>query len=325
MIHRLILIVFASLALIATPAVASADDRPTPAFSGATWGQDQNLTYRWKAGEVPPSWLQPLIHAAAGNVSTSRRSRAATFSFSSSGIGTVGYGLAPECGSGALACASRTPPSTFTIMFRRQGQQVDWGAIRWCQTYGTWPSGCFDAETSALHEFGHIEILSHIDPANYGDSVMSRVQAANPNFGWNQHAFGRCDVATLQKKYDMQTWSSPYSTCFSLATTASLTASAGTVRAGTSVTFTANVRTTADTSYERLADNPLHGRTVVLQRAAIGSATWVDVGTMTATPTAGRYTRAVTVNASYQWRVAFRPFGEGLRPVTSAAVVVRIG
>jgi hypothetical protein len=322
-IRRIALLVVFSLAALA-PSAAAAAGTPTPGFAGSTWGQDQQLTYRWKAGQVPPAWLQSLVHAAAGGVRVSRLSRAATFSFSSSGMGNVGYAEPSGCGSGGIACATRNPPYTYTVMFRRHGQQLDWGVLRWCHALPSWTAGCFDAELSALHEFGHVEILNHLDYQNYPDTVMSRVQAANPQYGWNQHVFGRCDVATLQRKYDVQSWSARYSTCLDLATTATISASATAVRPGTSVTFTANVRTASNSGYERLADNPLHDRTVVLQRAAIGGSSWVDVATMSPQSTAGRYSRAVTINASYQWRVSFRPSGEGIRPAISPAVPVRL-
>ena len=323
MIRRVALLAAFALAALA-PTIAVAAGTPTPAFGGARWAQDQHVTYRWKSGQTPPDWLQSLVHGAAAGAGASRASRAATFSYDSSGIGTVGYAEPSGCGSGGIACATRNAPYSFTVMFRRHGHQLDWGTIEWCHAMESWTSGCFDAGLSALHEFGHVEILNHLEYQNYPDTVMSRVQAAYPQFGWNQGVFGRCDVATLQKKYDVQSWSAGYSTCLDLVTTATISASASAVPLGTSVTFTANVRTATDTGYERLANNPLHGRIVVLQRAALGGSSWIDVATMPVQSAAGRYSRAVAINASYQWRVSFRPSGEGVRPSTSPAVVVRI-
>ena len=154
---------------------------------------------------------------------------------------------------------------------------------------------------------------------------MSDVQAAYPQYGWNQHVLGHCDVARLQMSYDVQSWSAPYSTCLDLATISTLSASASTVPAGTPATFTASVRTANSGAYGRLADNPLHARTVVIQRAAIGSSSWIDVTTMTPAGAAGVYTRSITINASYQWRISFRPSGEGVQASWSWPVIVRIG
>jgi hypothetical protein len=319
--RRLLGFLLAALAVPVTPGLAAAET-PTPSIGGVVWYQDQPITYRWVSGEVPPSWLQPLIHAAAFDVNASRGSRAATFFYSSSGVGTVAYNGGPLCGPGALACMRRSPP---LIQIRTQGQRVSWGVVRWCHAYTTWPYGCFDAELSAAHEFGHIEILNHSFTDTYPATIMSDVQAAYPQSGWNQHVLGRCDVARLQMTYDVQSWSAPYSTCLDLATSSAVSASASTVRAGTPVTFTASVRTINSSAYERVADNPLHARTVVLQRAAIGSNFWIDVATMAPAPAAGIYTRAVTINASYQWRISFRPSGEGVRASTSTPITVRIG
>ena len=216
---------------------------------------------------------------------------------------------------------NRNPPA---VHIRTQGQRVDWGVIRWCHAYASWPTGCFDAELSAAHEFGHIQILNHSDPVTYPNSIMPRVQAANPASGWNQHVLGRCDVARLQMTYDVQNWSAPISSCLSIPTTSTISPSATSVRSGTAVTFTAVVRTSTSSAYGRLADNPLHGRSVVLQRAAIGGSSWIDVTTMAPGAAGGSYTRAVTINASYQWRVSFRPSGEGVTASTSGAVTVRI-
>jgi len=319
MTRRFALVLAGCLALL-LPAIAAA--APTPPFSSAPFNQDQPLTYRWKAGQVPRDWLVPAIHAGAADSNASRGSRAATFSYSSSGVGTVSYGEPSGCGSGGLACANRIMP--FTIRFRAEGQQLDWGKVHWCQAVG-WTDGCFDAELSALHEFGHVQILNHaFGGTSYADTAMNAIQRAKPSFGWNLHAYGRCDVATLQMTYDMQSWSAPYSTCLDLTSTSTLSSSATSVRVGTSATFTASVRTMPNAGYGLLSDNPLHGRTVVLQRASLGGSSWIDVAAMTPAAAAGVYTRSITINAAYQWRVSFRPVGEGVRPSTSGAATVRI-
>jgi hypothetical protein len=322
-IRRSLTFVLAVLAACAVPGVVSAES-PTPAI-GPAWSQDQAIAYRWAAGEVPDAWLQSLVHSAASNLNSSRVSRSPTLSYSTGGIGTVAYNAGPLCGTDALACMRRYPPSSFLVQVRKQGQRVGWGTIRWCHTYATWPSGCFDAELSMAHEFGHIELLDHSFTDTYPSTIMPPVQAAYPQSGWNQHVLGRCDQARMQMGYDVPSWSALYSTCLAIPTGATLSPSATTVRAGTSVTFTASVRTVNNAAFGRLADNPLHNRTVVLQRAAIGSSSWIDVTTMSPASAAGVYTRAVAINASYQWRVSFRPAGEGVLPSASAALIVRIG
>ena len=53
------------------------------------------------------------------------------------------------------------------MWLREQGHVFDWGTLRWCQAYTTPPNGCYDVETIALDEFGHVEILNH--HVNYTD------------------------------------------------------------------------------------------------------------------------------------------------------------
>ena len=41
------------------------------------------------------------------------------------------------------------------------------------------------------------------DDSDYLDAVVQTFSRTKPNTGWNMHAFGRCDTATLQLRYDM--------------------------------------------------------------------------------------------------------------------------
>ena len=47
------------------------------------------------------------------------------------------------------------------MWLREQGHVYDWGTLKWCQAYASPPNGCYDAETIALDEFGHVEGLGH--------------------------------------------------------------------------------------------------------------------------------------------------------------------
>ena len=93
------------------------------------------------------------------------------------------------------------------MWLREQGHVFDWGTLKWCQAYASPPNGCYDAETIALDEFGHVEGLDHhvnyADDSDYVDAVVQTYSRTKPSTGWNMHAFGRCDVATLQLQYDM--------------------------------------------------------------------------------------------------------------------------
>jgi hypothetical protein len=302
---------------------------PDPLVGSGRWNQDQALAFRWRTGYVPTSAIQVAIRNAAAEATATRASQAASFAYNTAGANLIGYGTGATCGVNGLACFTRTPTSSFTMWLREQGHVYDWGTLKWCQAYSTPPSGCYDAENIALDEFGHVEILDHhvnfSSESDYGDAVVQTKSRTNPIAGWNRHAFGRCDVATLQVQYDVRTWTAKYSTCLSLATTLGLTSNPSHVASGGTVTVTATLKVANDSSYVRLALNPLSGRVVTLQRSPHGKNAWATVGTMTAGSTAGTYSRAIQLTAATDFRAVFAtPTDEGLRAATSATVVVAV-
>ena len=108
------------------------------------------------------------------------------------------------------------------MWLREQGHVFDWGTLKWCQMYATPPNGCYDAETIALDEFGHIEILGHHDnyddDRDYLDAVVQTFSRTKPRAGYDMHVLGRCDVATLQREYDVVDSIAKYSTCLDIDT-----------------------------------------------------------------------------------------------------------
>ena len=146
-----------------------------------------------------------------------------------------------------------------------------------------------------------------------------------PNAGWNAHAFGRCDVASLQLQYDMQSWGAKYSTCLSLATTLALAASPTAIASGGTTTLTATLKVADVASYVRLALNPVALRTVTLQRRPAGTTAWTTVGTMANGAPSGTYTMSLSLQARTEFRALFaRPPDEGLLAATSPTVVVAV-
>jgi hypothetical protein len=302
---------------------------PNPLLGTGTWGQDQVVGYSWAAGQVPPSWMVPAIDAGAGDVGESRGSRAAFFSRISGAASAIAYGVTP-CSSYGIACMDRTGvPTKFAGMwFRPQGYVYDWGSLRWCQAQVTFTDGCYDVENVALDEFGHIEILGHHvnfdDASDFLDSVVQVSARTRPRAGWNEHVFGRCDVARLQLEYERIGASSKVSTCLSLASTSSVTASQGSIYVGQTVTFWATLRIASDSAYKRLAGDALSNRTVLLQRRALGTYTWTTVTTMTPSASSdGAYSASWSPTATYDWRVLFpTPTDEGL--VGAGSIVIRV-
>jgi hypothetical protein len=196
--------------------------------------------------------------------------------------------------------------------------------LKWCEFFVDAPNGCYDLEMTTLHEFGHAETLGHVDESDidsYTDTLMhaSGLHSKAKN-GWNQHVYGRCDVARLQIRYQPLTTSTRISTCLDLRTELTLNPSNSNYAAGTSVTVTARLKVDPDESYANLAGEPLSGRSVVLFKRLPGDVGWTSVGEMSAvTDDTGRYVKTLTVNATYDWRASFTaPSDEGLRSANSA-------
>ncbi|HLO35140.1 MAG TPA: hypothetical protein VK194_03625, partial [Candidatus Deferrimicrobium sp.] len=278
------LLLTVTLAAGLVPAGVAVAHGPDPSLSGGPFGQNQELRFRWRSGAEPIATIKTAITSAASDATNTRASKAATFVYDSSGANPIGYGVGAPCGVNGIACFTRDAPNGFTMWLREQGHVFDWGTLKWCQTYTTPPNGCYDAENISLDEFGHVEGLGHHvnkdDGSDYLDAVVQTYSHTKPNTGYNVHAFGRCDTATLQLQYDMANTSAKYSTCLDLATVLTLTASPTAIVTGTSTTLTATLKVGGDDTYLRLRGNPVSGRTVTLQRRAPGASTWTTVGSM---------------------------------------------
>lgn len=302
---------------------------PDPLLGSTPWGKDQIVGYQWAAGAVPPSWMAGAIDAGAADVGQSKRSRAATFTRVSSAGSKIAYGGAVPCSSYGIACMNRTGvPDHFEGMwFRPQGWPFDWGTLRWCQGLASPANGCYDAENVALDEFGHIEMLGHhvnlADESDFTDSVVQYAARSRAKEGWDQHVFGRCDVARLQLEYELASAADKVSTCLSLATSLSIVPAATYLYPGNPVRITGNLKVASATSARLLSGDPLSGRTISLQRRLPGTTTWSAIGTLTANTTAGSYGLTITPTATYDYRLVFAtPSGDGLLGSTSAVAQI---
>ena len=325
--RRTIGTVLVAFLLCATAGTVAAHG-PDPSLSGGLFGQNQALQFRWRSGSEPPSAMRTAIVAAAKDSNDSRASRAATFGYDSTSANPIGYGTG-TCGVNGLGCFTRTAPTGFTMWLREHGRVFDWGTLRWCQMQTTPTNGCYDAETIALDEFGHIEILDHhvnfADERDYTDAVVQTFSRVRPKTGWDMHEYGVCDTATLQVKYDVPLAASPVSTCLDLVTVLSLAANDTSIPYGGAVTFTAALRIATNTDYGRLSANAVSGRTVRLQRRALGSTTWVNVTTLTPTSPTGSYSASFHLTATADFRAVFStPSTEGLRGDTSPTVRITV-
>jgi len=290
---------------------------PTPA-SGTTWDQNQRVEYRWKEGDEPPAWAKSAMNAAASDSNSSRKAKAATFAYDPYGPAWLAY-TDDLPTNWAIGYTIRNIPNSFTLRIRPQGTQLDWGTLKWCQFYDDPPNGCYDMEMVTLHEFGHAQTLNHVEDGGEVDAYTDTVMHASglrtkAKTGWNQHVFGRCDVARLQIRYEPQTTSTPISTCLDLPTDLTLSPGSGSVTAGVPTTLSARLKISPDAIYPNLAGETLADRSVVLQRRSVGGSTWTTVGEMASvTDGTGKYVKTLTLASTYDWRAVFSsPSDEGL-------------
>src|SRR5262249_4401232 len=156
----------------------------------------------------PPAWAATAIDAGAADVAESRDSRAAVFVRVASSNAYMSYGGWNPCDSYGIACMDRTGMAgdgTFKVWDPPQGGAFDWGTPKWGQSSWTARDRCYDIENTALDELGHVEVLGHhvnfADESDFTDAVVQYAGRGKPKAGWNQHVFGRCDVARLQLEY----------------------------------------------------------------------------------------------------------------------------
>ena len=301
---------------------------PDPSLGSGTFPQDGTLEYDWRTGAVPPAPIRVAVNAAAADIEATRESRAALFAYDAAGTNPIGYGTG-TCGVNGLACFTRDAPDGFTMWFREHGRVFDWGTLKWCQMYTSAPNGCYDAETVALDEFGHIEGLGHhvnfADDRDYTDAVVQTFSRTKPREGYNMHVLGVCDVARLQVRYDTEHASFPYSTCLDLPTKLSLSGNDTTLPYGGTETFTAFLEIVTDADYGRLSGNPVSRRTIKLQRRPPGGSTWTTIATMPYTTPTGTYVSALRLYGSAEFRAVFStPTNEGLRGDVSPTVSVTV-
>ena len=317
---RLGLVAGVAASLVATPVLALS---PDPMLTGGLFGLNQPLLYRWSATATPPAIMRTAINEAAGDANATRRAKAPTFTYDAKGANVIAYGGIVPCGVNGLACFSRWAPDGFGLWFRENGHRFDWGTLRWCEIAGD-PDGCYEAETIALDELGHVTGLDHhvneLDDSDYTDAVVQAYSRTKPLDGWNAHVYGRCDVAALQQAYGLLGSGTLVSTCLDLPTKSTLAAGRSTIAPGGTATFTATLATDGT---GRLAGEMLAGRGVMLQRWT--AAGWVDAVSMAPGATSGTYTASFTLWATTDLRAVFRrTTTEGLRASASGTTTVTV-
>ena len=120
--------------------------------------------------------------------------------------------------------------------------------------------------------------------------------------------------------------SSLVSTCVSLPTSMTFSATTDQVTFGSTVRFTATLKIAVGAAAVAMSGDPLSDRTVVLQRRLLGTSTWATMGTMTPSSTVeGSYSMVVGPTASADWRASFAPTAsDGVLAQTSTWVRVTV-
>ena len=187
-----VLLAVAALLLLSVPSAAA--HGPDPTLSGGLFNQNQALEFRWRSGSEPAGAVRNAILAAAADNNASRASKSVTFAYDSTAPNLIGYGTG-TCGVNGLGCFTRTAPTGFTMWLREHGRVFDWGTLRWCQMQASPTNGCYDAETIALDEFGHIQVLDHhvnySDDRDYTQAVVQTFSRTRPSAGWNIDSYFR--------------------------------------------------------------------------------------------------------------------------------------
>jgi hypothetical protein len=319
------------LGALLTSSAPVAAHGPDPLLGTTAWGQDQVVPYTWASGQVPPTWLATAIDQGAADSNASRGARAAVFTRQSTAASKIAYGGSVPCSSYGIACVNRTgvPDSFAGMWFRPHGTVLDWGTLKWCEAQFTPLNGCYNARTTALDEFGHIQILGHHvnygDESDYLDAIVQFAPHAKPGAGYDAHAFGRCDVARLQLEYELQSASAPVSTCLSLSTVLAIATPNANVTPGGSTKITGTLQLAVSTAAKRLSGDPLSRRSVQVQRREPYGTTWTTVGTMAAASGEGNYSFTLFPPSTGDYRLLYdAPTTEGLRDSTSGVLTITV-
>jgi len=251
-----------------------------------------STTLTWKYGGTYASWVTSAVSEAMGtdwSSATYNNTRMPTFSYSTSGAGTVTFSAsaASPCSGSTewLECSSNWGQTGWHIYIRDlvKAPHTTWA---WYNTTGSCPSGktCWLIQRALMHEIEHVTlgVTSH-DAQGESNTVMAATTPWSPNSGWSTKHIQRCDEAAGQLLYDVANTAGPYADCYraitghgtnGLITTASVNLASYTACVGFNASTGGRIAVKTTTAYKRLSDNPLTGRKVWFDRKPSTGSTW---------------------------------------------------
>ena len=310
--------------------------RPTgriPSLGGTALGPGPGRRLRWRSGQVPPVWAASAIDAAAADAGATRASRAAQFvrciERAPASSPTASRPAARRPG---IACFDRAgAPSSFKMWFRAHGYVFDWGTLRWCQ-------GLADDRQRLLRcrEHRPRRVRARRDPRppreQRGRQRLPRRGGPDRSAGPARRRAGtptRSGAATsarLQLEYDRTARAALFSTCLDRRHDHDPRRQRHRDRGRRlgPVHGAPSGRRTS-TANRALANDPISGRTVLLQRRSRGTPRLDDDrddGPELPTRT-GPTRLTVSPTATYEWRGDVRDADER-GPVGSSSAAVKV-
>lgn len=179
-----------------------------------------SLPSKWGASGYP-SWFTNGMATAFGAdwpSSSYNNTRMPTFSYSSSGAGTVWYkgttGIAACDGNNQwIGCSSGWGSTSWNVWLRNFAAN-GYDSFGWYDT-GSCSGTCFDSRRVALHEIEHVSLaVTNHDSQGELNTIMGSATPSYPNSGWNTHQIQRCDESAAQLLYDVAASAGPYADCF---------------------------------------------------------------------------------------------------------------
>jgi hypothetical protein len=183
-------------------------------------------------------------------------------------------------------------------------------------------STCFSVLRVVAHESTHNTLVrAHYDRGADDETIMQS-NTPTPNGSpayWNRKSFLPCDLAAAQLEYGPADAAGRYADCFSVVPgdgakglNAALTVTSGTSYSrcwNTSATISGRLALAASAAYEDMRNWPLSGRTVRIDRRAVGTTTWTT-GSASATATGSggsnwKVTLTTSSAGSYEYRATF--------------------